>query len=793
MAYNVISAIFRGAGDSRRPMYFAGVACMVNILLDFIFTGACHLGAAGAALGTVCGQAASVILAAVFLKKRALGFPVTRKSLRVDKKCLSGILKVGIPIAMQDGLIQVAFLIITAIANSRGLVYASGVGIVEKIISFLFLVPSAFLAAISAITAQNMGAGKILRARHSLYYGLVITVSWGIFCCLFSQFFPHMLVGMFTRDRAVAAAGCDYLRAYSFDCVFPVHAVPHGMGGSPWLLFIGSALHYFLYYNLLQHIEREKSLIHISKKSVTGKFVIVRNGGLYMKRTLAKIIAAALVTGVCGEAGVVMTSAVTARTASAAVPSMQRKLTLKKGKAKVLKVKGKYIKKCKFSSTKKKIATVGKKGKVTAKKAGTCKIKAVVTYANNKGAKKYLKKTLWCKVTVSSKKPDAAINPPNYTIDDEFVKQNAEFSVNMAKNAMAEALEDGENVLISPESIINALALVLDGANGETQAQLRKNLCGDMEVETFHKRLSEYNAYLMASQDVKFHLANSIWARKDNNLTVKEDYLQRMKDFYGAPLFVRDFNNQTVEEINHWVDKNTEHMIPTIIDFISEDAMLYLMNALSFEGKWKKQYEDSQVKSGQTFTNIKGKKETATMLESKESLYVEDEHAVGVVKYYSGNQYAFMGILPNQGTTVKEYLEGMTGEDFIRLYQTRTYHDVLTKIPEFSYDYKTSLVSSMKAMGMLDVFDGEKADLSSLAQWKDGNLYVGDVLHKTHIELDRNGTKAAAVTSVIMEAASAMPEDKPKQVYLDRPFLYVIIDTESGLPLFIGAVNSVNK
>ncbi len=507
-----------------------------------------------------------------------------------------------------------------------------------------------------------------------------------------------------------------------------------------------------------------------------------------MKRTLAKIIAISLMTGMCGETGAVMTSAMTARV----VPSMQKKLALKEGKKKVLKVKGKYIKKCKFSSTKKKIATVGKKGKVTAKKAGTCKIKAVVWYAKSRGSKKYVKKVLWCNVTVSSKKPDVTVNPPVYTIDDEFVKQNAEFSVNMAKSAMAEAVEDGENVLISPESIMNALALVLDGANGETRAQLCKNLCGDMDVETFHKRLSEYNAYLMASQDVKIHLANSIWARKDDRLTVNENYLQRMKDFYGAPLFVRDFNDQTVKDINRWVDKNTEHMIPTIIDSISDDTMMYLINALSFEGRWKKQYEDSQVKSGQTFTNIEGKKETVTMLESKESLYVEDEHATGVVKYYSGNQYAFMGILPNPGTTVKEYLEGMTGEDYIRLYQTRAHHDVMTKIPEFSYDYKTSLVSSMKAMGILDVFDGEKADLSSLAQWKDGNLYVGDVLHKTHIELDRNGTKAAAVTAVIMDAASAMPEDKPKQVYLDRPFLYVIIDTESGLPLFIGAVNSVN-
>lgn len=499
-----------------------------------------------------------------------------------------------------------------------------------------------------------------------------------------------------------------------------------------------------------------------------------------MKKTLVKMIAVALVAGLCGEAGVVVTQA-----SSSSTPSMQKKLTLNEGKSKVLKVKGKYIKKCKFSSTKKKIATVGKKGKVTAKKAGTCKIKAVVRYAKKK-------KTLWCKVTVQSQKPDVSKEPFHYTVNDEFVKQNAEFSVNLTKNSMAKAVQDGENVLISPESVMSALALVLDGANGETQAQICKNLCGNMDVETFHKRMSEYNRYLMSSGDVKFHLANSIWARKDDRLSVNKDYLQRMKDFYDASVFTADFNAQTVKDINNWVDKNTEHMIPTLIDSIPDSAMIYLINALSFEGKWKTQYTDYQVKAGETFTNAKGKKETVTMLENKESVYVEDDNAVGVVKSYSGNQYAFMGILPKSGTTLKEYLEGMTGEDLLQLYQSRTYQDVLTKIPEFSYDYSTSLVSSMKSMGILDVFDSEKADLSSLAQYKGENLFVSDVLHKTHIELDRNGTRAAAVTAVIMEAASAPQQNKPKQVYLDRPFIYVIIDTESCLPVFIGAVNSVN-
>jgi putative MATE family efflux protein len=219
-AYNVISSIFRGFGDSKRPMYFVGVACVVNIVLDFVFIGGCGMGAAGAALGTVCGQAVSVIFALVMMMKRDLGIKITRQDIRADKVVLSQILKVGTPIACQDGLIQVAFIVITVIANSRGLIASAAVGIVEKVISFMFLVPSAFLSAISTLTAQNMGADRPDRARASLRCGLVITVCWGIVCMLYNQFLPHTLVGLFTKDAAVLLAGCAYLRSYSFDVIF---------------------------------------------------------------------------------------------------------------------------------------------------------------------------------------------------------------------------------------------------------------------------------------------------------------------------------------------------------------------------------------------------------------------------------------------------------------------------------------------------------------------------------------------------------------------------------------------
>ncbi len=220
VAYNVISGIFRGSGDSRRPMYFVAAACVTNIALDFVFIGGCGLGAAGAALGTVCGQAVSVAAALAAIRRQDLGFVVRREDFRIEREIVSKILKVGTPVAMQDGLIQIAFILITVIANSRGLIASAAVGIVEKLIGFLFLVPSAFLSAISTITAQNMGADKPERARRALYYSLLITVCWGLFCALYNQFLPHTLVGLFTRDQAVLQAGCDYLRSYAFDCVF---------------------------------------------------------------------------------------------------------------------------------------------------------------------------------------------------------------------------------------------------------------------------------------------------------------------------------------------------------------------------------------------------------------------------------------------------------------------------------------------------------------------------------------------------------------------------------------------
>lgn len=220
VAYNVISSMFRGLGDSRTPMYFVAVACVANILLDMLFIGGMGLGASGAAFGTVLAQALSSAAAFFVIRRRGFDFKVTRRDLCPDRRVIGRMLSVGSPVAFQDGLIQVSFLIITMIANSRGLVAATAVGVVEKIISFLFLVPSALLSAVSAITAQNVGAGKEQRAKRTLLYALEVAVAAGLAFSVFCQVFPQFLVGMFNREPAIVAAGCQYLRSYAFDCLF---------------------------------------------------------------------------------------------------------------------------------------------------------------------------------------------------------------------------------------------------------------------------------------------------------------------------------------------------------------------------------------------------------------------------------------------------------------------------------------------------------------------------------------------------------------------------------------------
>lgn len=219
-AYNIISSIFRGLGDSKSPMYFIAVACVANILLDYLFIGVFHLGAMGAALGTTLAQMVSVIVALTIIVKRKTGILLQKGDFKLQPDIIGQILKIGIPIAVQDGFIQIAFMVITVIANQRGLNDAAAVGIVEKIIGVVFLVPSTLLSAVSALSAQNIGAGKHERAEVTLRYAIIMAAAFGLVISVIVQFTGSSIVGIFTEDRQVILLGNQYLKAYIWDCMF---------------------------------------------------------------------------------------------------------------------------------------------------------------------------------------------------------------------------------------------------------------------------------------------------------------------------------------------------------------------------------------------------------------------------------------------------------------------------------------------------------------------------------------------------------------------------------------------
>jgi putative MATE family efflux protein len=218
VAYNIMAGIFRGLGDSRTPMYFVAIACVINIAADYLLIP--RYAATGAAFATVLAQAASVLLSVLYVTLRRTDIRLTRHHFHPHRSTMKPLLRIGLPVALQDGFIQVGFMLITVIANQRGLHDAAAVGIVEKIICFLFLVPSAMLSTVSALAAQNLGAGKIDRARKVLHHSTAIAITFGVVVSLLINIYSEGAIRLFTADGQVITLGSQYLKGYVWDTLF---------------------------------------------------------------------------------------------------------------------------------------------------------------------------------------------------------------------------------------------------------------------------------------------------------------------------------------------------------------------------------------------------------------------------------------------------------------------------------------------------------------------------------------------------------------------------------------------
>lgn len=360
----------------------------------------------------------------------------------------------------------------------------------------------------------------------------------------------------------------------------------------------------------------------------------------------------------------------------------------------------------------------------------------------------------------------------------------AQFALSLLKNT--DAGRTGR--LVSPISILYALGMTANGASGDTLSQIEDAV--GMSVSDLNDYLYTFRMSLPEnSKTARLSLADSLWLR--DVFRAEDDFLRTCVDYYGAEVYRSAFDQTLPGDVNSWVERKTNDMIDSILPERAPDelTMLYLINAAAFEGKWKTAYEKSDVQEG-VFTAADGTREDADFMWSKESIYLSGHGATGFLKHYTGERYAFAALLPDEGTTLSELLSALDGDALYDLISTHRYDSVEAALPEFDGETSLELTETLKAMGITDLFDRTTADLRNIASASDDTLYVSSVLHKTHIEVDEEGTRAAAATSIETDAASAAPTET-KSVVLNRPFLYMIVDTHACLPIFIGTVTTL--
>ena len=281
-------------------------------------------------------------------------------------------------------------------------------------------------------------------------------------------------------------------------------------------------------------------------------------------------------------------------------------------------------------------------------------------------------------------------------------------------------------------------------------------------------------------------MADSVWIRNDPSLSVNDTFLAIATEDYQAEVFSAPFDENTRQDINTWVEDRTDGEIQNLIEQIQGSEMLYLINTTLFDAKWQDKYEANEIRD-RDFTTVSGKTTQVKMMYSDEDTYLENDFCTGLLKYYEGKDYAFVGLLPDEDITIYQLVDRLDGDTLHKLISGRISAEVEAGIPVFSGDTKLELADILPDMGMPLAFS-PGADFSDMATYDGQNLYIGRVIHQTRIEVNEQGTKAAAATAVIMESGAAETSSNSYTVILNRPFVYMLVDMRQEIPIFIGVM-----
>ncbi len=376
---------------------------------------------------------------------------------------------------------------------------------------------------------------------------------------------------------------------------------------------------------------------------------------------------------------------------------------------------------------------------------------------------------------------DSRLGPIGHRKDNKNI---AEATADFGFELFGYALQSDGNALISPVSVMAALAMTADGADGETLAQMEAVL--GMTNENLRKNYGSYVHPSNSEEQLRF--ANSLWLRNDGSFQVNKNFVDRTLVAYGADVFSEPFDNSTKNKINFWISENTDGEIKNMLSEIPSETVSYIINTVLFDAEWTEPYREPNVRENYIFRSASGKNQKVTMLHSGERGFIELGKTKGFIKNYKACNYAFVGLLPDEGVSVEEALASFSGKEFVGAVRDIEQTKVVVTIPKFDFECKFELNDALKAMGMPAAFDSSQADFTKLGVSPLGNIYIGKVLHNSFIRFDEKGTKAGAATVIQFDAESAPVQERIEYLVFDRPFIYAIIDRTSGMPIFIGAV-----
>ena len=392
------------------------------------------------------------------------------------------------------------------------------------------------------------------------------------------------------------------------------------------------------------------------------------------------------------------------------------------------------------------------------------------------------------------------------TDEEERKRAYSEFSVGLIRHCAENAGD--KNFLVSSDSVLLALEMTAAGADGETLDQMLGTLVPGVAKEDAFLFAVDRMDQLKSDQ---LKIANSVWLNDKTKVAFYNSYLDYVREHFDAQIEAVPFTDSGINTINSWVHDKTDGMIDKLVNKLESDDVMVLVNALAFDAKWKKPFEEENIED-MTFHCLDGSKEDCRFLcGEKDVVYLHNEKSTGFYKLYEGGKYAFMVMLPGAPEPdvltslddlsdpspkdseddyftydINAFVADMTAKDYWQFWNSANQDNVEYAFPEFTSEYDTSLRDILIDMGMADAFDPAKADFGNMSNLTP--LNIADVIHKTRIEVTAEGTKAAAATGVVMEHNAVIMN---REVICDRPFAYAIVDVETGLPIFFGTVTHV--